>query len=115
MRSKKAKALRRAAKAIAAKFPDVHGQDSYREIVRETIEKVNVPVPPTLMQKLRRMFGKTPPIPTKRVDMVTKETRQLVLSSGPKYIIRRLKAALRRDPSVGQTEGLFLPNPNLTK
>jgi hypothetical protein len=50
----------------------------------------------TSKQKLRRMFGKTPPVPTKRVDKVTKETRQLVLSSGPKFILRRLKAALRR-------------------
>ena len=81
MNSKKAKSLRRAAKAIAAKFPDVHGQDSYQEIVR--------------------------------TDQFGRETRQLVLSSGPKFIIRRLKAALRRDPSVAETEGFFLPNPNL--
>jgi hypothetical protein len=96
MNQHKSKALRRAAKQIAAQFPGVHDTNTYRDIVRQTIERINVPLPPTLMQKLRRMFGKTPPVPTKRVDKVTKETRQLVLSSGPKFILRRLKAALRR-------------------
>ena len=96
MNQHKSKALGRAAQQIADQFPDVHAENSYREIVRQTIETVHVPVPPTLMQKLRRMFGKTPPIPTKRVDKVTKETRQLVLYSGKKFIKRRLKAALRR-------------------
>jgi len=97
MNQKKAKALRRAAKAIAAKFPDTHGQTVYNTVVKQTTQKVVTRIPPTLMQRARKFFGlKNPPVKTKVVERVIKESRQLVLVAGVKFILNRLKDAMKR-------------------
>jgi hypothetical protein len=108
---KKAKALRRAAKKVAAMYPIHQKGDTYQDIVKRTIQKVVTRIPPTLMQKARKFFGlKNPPIKTKVVERVVKESRQLVLSSGVKFILRRLKAAMKRGALL-TTDPLFV-NPH---
>ena len=97
MNQKKAKALRRAAKKLAAQFPDVHARDVHSTIVKQILVKHVVRIPPTLIAKARKFFGlKAPPIKTKVVERVAKEHRQLVMTAGPRFILKRLKAAMRR-------------------
>ncbi len=112
MNQKKAKALRRAAKQIAARFP-IHATKSYQDIVRQTVTE-QVVVDETLTLKglriLKRVFGKKAKPNTKMVEKIVDETRQTVLVTGWRFIQQRLKKAIRRDPSV-DTTGIFIENP----
>ena len=106
MNQKKAKALRREARKAASQFPDAHSKDTYQDIVREVVKTITVKNPEPLGKKLWRILrGKAAPPKTKTKDIVTKRTIQTVLASGPKFILRRLKAALRRGEFTIQRNG----------
>lgn len=108
MNQKKAKALRRAAKRLAAQYPDVHSKDVHQTIVKQILVRHVVKIPPTLLAKARKFFGlKAPPIKTKVVERVAKEHRQLVVTRGPRYILKRLKAAMKRGELL-TTDPLFI-------
>jgi len=112
MRAKKAKALRRAARKIAEQFPDVHSKDTYQNIVRELIEKRTVKIPDRFLAKLGRLFTRKKFVPqTKEIEVVKKRSYQTVLASGPKFILRRLKAAVRRQDLVILPNGQLQTNP----
>jgi len=97
MNQHKAKALRRAAQKVADQFPAVHSDDTYKNIVREWTEERTVKIPPSVLDRFRNLFRKKGIQPkTKTVQVVTRESNQLVLTAGPKFILRRLKAAIRR-------------------
>lgn len=108
MNQKKAKALRRAAKATAAQFP-VHATKTYQDIVRQTVQRVEVADKVTILGKvsrvLGRMLGKKTKPKTKEVEVVTNESRQTVLASGWRFIQQRLKAAIRRREAFINRDG----------
>lgn len=102
MNGHKSRALRRASKALAAQFPDVHSTKSYQDIVRQTVQEKEVLEGNPVSRLLKRLVGKKPK--TKRVERVIGESRQIVLTSGERFIRQRLKKALRRGDIV------ILPN-----
>jgi hypothetical protein len=100
MNQKKAKALRRAAKSIAAQFPGVHNmRATYQDIVRQTKQTITVPDENVLqrgLRKLGRLLGRKSKPKTKEVEILVDETRQTVMVAGWRYVQQRLKRAVRR-------------------
>jgi len=108
MNQHKAKALRRAAQKAADQFPDVHSTDTWKNIVREWTEERTVKIPPSVLDRFRNLFRKKGIQPkTKTVEVVTRQSNQLVLTAGPKFIRRRLKAAIRRGEATISPLGLL--------
>jgi hypothetical protein len=86
---KKAKVLRRTARELAAQKPELHAVDTYKTITREYFAE-QIAARPSLLRRLFKKF--LPPVRNEPIYTAC----QLVLSAGPKFIYRRLKAAYRR-------------------
>lgn len=105
------KALRREAKRIADSDPQ-HAEVTYTNIVREWIERRIVDVKEGVVGKISRWLRgkKAPPKKTKEVEVVTRRSFQTVLTTGWKFILRRLKTARRRGQlSVHRNEVVVIP------
>ncbi len=108
MNQRKAKAMRRAAIAVAKRFPDIHSKVTYQDIVRQKVVTREVIDENSLQKGLRflgRLLGKKSKPKTKEVETVVEETRTTRLASGWKFILRRFKAAVRRRDAMVNSNG----------
>jgi hypothetical protein len=63
-----------------------------------------------VLDRFKNLFRKKGIQPkTKTVTVVTRESNQLVLTAGPKFILRRLKAAIRRGEARIDENGQVVP------